>query len=221
MKSTIYHPKRDDDGNLVHLHHPSTPTPVACWDMANAIATVVPAGALPPGMNGVRFTEWDDVPSITYDWNTVPGQAIIDEPPFCPPQGKREAAGVVIVEPDGRVWLVAPSNGYAGYTATFPKGTVDPGVNRQATAIREAYEESGLQVEITGYFADSVRSQSYTRYYLARRIGGNPASMGWETQAVHLVPRHHLAEFLTNKNDKPLLDAFLAYLPAGNAKEAG
>lgn len=214
MTSIIYHPKRDDDGKLVRLHHPSKPTPVSHWLAADAVASVVPAGGLPPGINGIPFMEWADVPSNKHDWNVVPGQAIIDEPAFCPPKGKREAAGVVIVEPDGRVWLVAPSNGYAGYTATFPKGTVAPGVNRQATAIREAYEESGLQVEITGYFADSVRSQSYTRYYLARRLGGNPASMGWETQAVHLVPRKHLTEFLTNKNDQPLLEALLAYLPS-------
>jgi hypothetical protein len=29
--------------------------------------------------------------------------------------------------------------------------------------------------------------------------------MGWESQAVHLVPRSKLAEFLTNHYDKPFL----------------
>ena len=48
---------------------------------------------------------------------------------------------------------------------------------------------------------------SYTRYYRARRIGGSPASMGWESQAVHLVPKAQLAHYLTNKNDLPLLKA--------------
>jgi len=57
----------------------------------------------------------------------------------------------VIVEPDGRVWVVRPSNGYAGYTATFPKGRVEKGLPRQANAIREAYEKAGLKVEITGF----------------------------------------------------------------------
>ncbi|WP_374121813.1 MULTISPECIES: NUDIX domain-containing protein [Burkholderiaceae] len=44
-----------------------------------------------------------------------------------------------------------PSNGYAGYTATFPKGRVEKGLPRQANAIREAYEKAGLKVEITGF----------------------------------------------------------------------
>jgi hypothetical protein len=35
--------------------------------------------------------------------------------------------------------------------------------------------------------------------------------MGWESQAVHRVPRTRLAEFLTNPHDQPLL---LALAPA-------
>ncbi|WP_081052923.1 NUDIX hydrolase [Burkholderia vietnamiensis] len=88
------------------------------------------------------------------------------------------AVCIVTIEPDGRVWVVAPSNGYAGYAATFPKGRVEKGLPRRVIAIREAYEESGLKVEITGFLADSSRSLTYTRYYLARRIDGTPADMG-------------------------------------------
>ena len=119
------------------------------------------------------------------------------------------AAGVVIEETDGRVWLVAPSNAFGGYQATFPKGRIDGHASRQASAIREAYEEAGLQVRITGFFADSNRSQSYTRYYRAQRTGGNPVLMGWESQAVHLVPKAALKDFLTHPNDLPLLALLL------------
>ena len=103
------------------------------------------------------------------------------------------AAGAVIEEADGRLWLVAPTNGYAGYKTTFPKGRPESGASLQVTAIREAYEEAGLKVEITGFLADLPRSQTQTRYYTARRVGGTPAAMGWESQAVHLVPRSKLA----------------------------
>jgi ADP-ribose pyrophosphatase YjhB (NUDIX family) len=111
----------------------------------------------------------------------------------------------VIEEEDGRIWLVAPSNRFGGYDATFPKGRVDAGSSLQASAIREAFEESGLQVAITGFLADSLRSQTYTRYYRARRVGGTPAAMGWETQAVHLVPRAQLARVATHANDQHLI----------------
>jgi 8-oxo-dGTP pyrophosphatase MutT (NUDIX family) len=84
---------------------------------------------------------------------------------------------------------------------------VEAGTSLQACAIREAYEEAGLKVQIIGYLADSLRTQSYTRYYLARRVGGSPACMGWESQAVHLVPPGMLNSLLTHPNDLPLLCA--------------
>ncbi|MGF6808438.1 8-oxo-dGTP pyrophosphatase MutT (NUDIX family) [Paraburkholderia sp. Clong3] len=112
----------------------------------------------------------------------------------------------MIREPDGRVWIVAPTNGFGGYQATFPKGTVS-GKSMQATAMAEAFEESGLKVRLTSHLVDVKRSQSYTRYYLAERLDGNPADMGWESQAVLLVPTGQLATVLNHRNDKPIIEA--------------
>ncbi|MGF6937113.1 ADP-ribose pyrophosphatase YjhB (NUDIX family) [Paraburkholderia sp. UCT70] len=162
---------------------------------------------MPAQLSGIPFEPWSDAPQSHEAWNTVVGQADIVEPPFNCPKGKDEAAGVVVCEADGRIWLVSPSNGYAGYQNTFPKGRVEKNSPRQAAAIREAFEECGLQVEITAFLADSVRSLTYTRYYLARRIGGTPAAMGWESQAVHLVPFKKLGGFLHHVNDQPLINA--------------
>jgi 8-oxo-dGTP pyrophosphatase MutT (NUDIX family) len=111
----------------------------------------------------------------------------------------------VILEEDGRVWVVHPSNGFGGYPATFPKGTLDPGMPLRATAIREAWEECGLRVALSGFLMDLTRSRSRTRYYLGRRIGGCPSDMGWESQAVSLVPRAQLGKVLVNPNDAPLV----------------
>ena len=117
---------------------------------------------------------------------------------------------MVAVEPDGRVWVVAPTNAFGGYPATFPKGSVEPGMSLQATALREAWEEAGLAVQLTSFLVDIKRSTSFTRYYLAKRIGGNPADMGWESQAVMLAPVAELSNLLTNKNDQPILEALTA-----------
>lgn len=205
-----YHPKLDEYGKKVVLSKPSLATSIAAWRNPLQIATAIPGSELPQEINGIPFAEWLDAPRSPDEWENLVGQSAIVEPPFTAPKHKKPAAGVVIEESDGRVWLVAPSNGHAGYTATFPKGTVEHAASRQATAIKEAQEEAGLRVEITAFLADSDRSLSYTRYFLARRIGGNPASMGWESQAVHLVPRDRLAQYLTHKNDQPLLEALLA-----------
>jgi 8-oxo-dGTP pyrophosphatase MutT (NUDIX family) len=206
---TVFHPQPDEHGNPVAIVHPSLPTALCTWNVAGDIATLVPLGELPPVLHDIPFDAWSDAPNDDAGWNAVAGQTDIDEPAFTPPANKAAAAGVVIEEADGRIWIVAPSNWFGGYQATFPKGRVDPGVNLQATAIREAFEESGLKVAITDFLVDSERTQTYTRYYLARRVGGHPAMMGWETQAVHLVPLAQLAQLAIHPNDTPVIAALV------------
>jgi 8-oxo-dGTP pyrophosphatase MutT (NUDIX family) len=202
---TVIHPKKNDKGAPVVLDSPTPATPVEHWRDPVQVATVIPQGALPAVLNGIAFGVWTDAPRDDAGWAALAGREGFEEPDFVPAPGKRVAAGVVILEEDGRVWVVHPSNAFGGYSATFPKGTLDPGMSLRATAIREAHEESGLQVALTGFLADLTRSRSRTRYYLGRRLGGCPSDMGWESQAVSLVPRALLANVLVNPNDAPLV----------------
>jgi hypothetical protein len=55
-------------------------------------------------------------------------------------------------------------------------------------------------------------TQTYTRYYIARRTGGSPACMGWESQAVHLVPMAQLRQVATHPNDAPVIAALERWL---------
>jgi 8-oxo-dGTP pyrophosphatase MutT (NUDIX family) len=201
------HPFPNDDGAPVTIHRPSTPTPLTAWDAPDAIATVVPGGPLPPSLNGVAFVPCN-VPSAEDTGDAA-------DPPFVLPRGMAAAAGAVIVEPEGRVWLVAPTNAFGGYAATFPKGRVDPGMGLRHTARREAWEEAGLAIEVGAYLLDAARTQTYTRYFLARRIGGSPAAMGWETQAVHLAPAALLERVAVHPNDRAVIEALLRRSRAG------
>lgn len=195
--SAMFHPCSDEHGLPVRIANPSLPGDPAAWTDPKRMATVVPGGAMPAALNGIAF-----------DPALLPlVDAPIAEPPYVLPAGMRAAAGAVVVEDDGRVWLVAPTNGFGGYAATFPKGRVDGGMDLQATAVREAFEESGLAVELLAFLADVPRTQTYTRYYVARRVGGNPALMGWETQAVHLVPAALLPEVAVHANDVAVIAA--------------
>ncbi|MGR9088322.1 MAG: NUDIX hydrolase, partial [Gammaproteobacteria bacterium] len=171
------------------------------------IAVVVPDGKTPSTLNGIPLTAWDSAPESFAEWVQVAGQTDADEPPIQPKPGKKLSAGVVTVEPDGRFWVVAPTNAFGGYQATFPKGTIESGLSPQAAAIKEAFEESGLQVEIAGWIGDFERTTSVTRYYFARRLSGNPAAMGWESQAVMLVPKDKLLGTLNHPKDHELLKA--------------
>jgi 8-oxo-dGTP pyrophosphatase MutT (NUDIX family) len=160
---------------------------------------------MPESLNRIALLPATDMPEPS---------EFIDEPAFAAPPGLLHAAGAVVVEDDGRVWLVSPTNDFGGPEPTFPKGRVDPEASLQATAVREVYEESGLVVRLVAWLADVRRTQTYTRYYLARRIGGCPSGMGWETQAVHLVPLAQLDKVATKKNDEAIIDALRKALAA-------
>ncbi len=201
------HPRKDDHGKPVELKKPSKPTALETWHQLEAIAVVIPDGDMPSEVHGLSTRSWSDAPTTSAGWEALAADHPVQEPAFKPPAGYKPAAGVVVREKHGRVWVVAPSNAFAGYKATFPKGTVEPGASLQATALVEAFQESGLKVRLLQHLVDVKRGQSYTRYYLAERQGGNPADMGWESQAVMLVPQAQLPKVLTHPNDAPILDA--------------
>ena len=196
------HPRLDEKGNLIYINSPSQPTDLSAWGEPNVMAVCVPDGILPSTLNGIEFKPWVDFPKTTEGWDFVDGQMPNLEEPDMITNGKAPAAGVVIEEPDGRVWLVSPTNGFAGYKTTFPKGHADDGISLQATAIKEAFEESGLKVAITGFIGDVERGQTMTRYYRAVRVGGTPTNMGWETQAVKLVPKSELHDSVNRDYDR-------------------
>lgn len=200
----MIHPRKDENGKPVKLHNPNTPTPLEAFEDPTQIAVVIPDGKTPAELNGIAFDSWN-APTSPDEWAKVSGQVAINEPPMVKIPGKKLSAGVVVLESDGRVWVAAPSNAFSGYKATFAKGRLDAGMSPQATAIKEAFEELGLQVEITGLVGDFERSTTVTRYYTARRIGGDPADMQWETQAVMLVPKSRLLEVLNHPNDHAIL----------------
>jgi len=200
----LLHPRPDDDGQPVLLLQPSQPSSLAAWADPSALACVIPNGPMPAELNGIALAPWADVPKTVAEWEALAAREAIDEPAFVAPAEYKKAGGVVVREADGRVWLVAPSNGYGGYEATFPKGGLE-GKSAQATALVETFEESGLRVRLVQHLIDVKRSTSYTRYYLAERVGGSPAEMGWESQAVMLVPTAQLQNVLNSPHDAAIV----------------
>lgn len=198
----IYHPQRNERGERHRIDAPSCEIDLADLADPDASVTFIPGSVCADTLHGVALAPATAAP-------TPDAASAIAEPPFVLPPGMRAAAGAVVVEPDGRLWLVAPSNAFGGYTATFPKGRAEPGLSLQATAIRETWEESGLHVVLTAWLGDFRRTQTYTRFYVARRIGGHPGAMGWESQAVHLAPPAQARALLNRSTDHAVLDAFL------------
>lgn len=202
------HPKHGESGNIVTIKHPTKPSAADTWHSNSRTAIFVPGGKAPKTLNAVPVHAWRDHPRQSDDWNACDllMLSLNELPP--PKHSLPLASGVVAVEPDGRIWMVSPTNKFGGYETTFPKGKLDhAGLSLQANAIKEGYEESGLKVRITGYLGDFKRSTSITRLYLAERVGGDPTGMGWESQAVRLVPPAEWGKHLENPADQPVLAA--------------
>jgi ADP-ribose pyrophosphatase YjhB (NUDIX family) len=204
----IAHPQLGETGKVVTINHPTKPGSVVAWSDARKMAIFVPGGKAPNAINGVEIKAWIDHPKSTQDWNASELlMPMLDEPPM-PKSSLPIASGVVTVEPDGRIWMVSPTNKFGGYETTFPKGKRDDkNLSLQANAIKEGFEESGLKVRITGYLGDFKRTTSITRLYLAERVSGKPTNMGWESQAVKLVPPSEWGNLLKNPSDLPVLAA--------------
>lgn len=196
---------------------PSQPTALSAWEDSAQLATVIPDGQMPAGIHGVPFQSWQDAPGGSDGWTKLAAGSQFFEPTFVPRAGMRSASGAVIVEPDRRVWVVSPTNQFWGYVNTFPKGTCASSERAElrAKALKEVFEECGLRVELTGFLSYSIRTRSVTRYYLARRLDGNPADMGWESQAVHLVPLAELASFVNKDVDRVLVHKLQEVFSAG------
>jgi 8-oxo-dGTP pyrophosphatase MutT (NUDIX family) len=140
------------------------------------------------------------------DWPPL-ARAADDPPTPVLTEKQKLSAGAVIVEPDGRIWLCEPSNHFGGYVRTFPKGRVDPGQSMRAAAVREVFEETGLLVHLGAFLVDATRTSGVTRYFLAERVAGTPADMGWESQALWLVPLPQLTALAPAPQDAPVIAA--------------
>lgn len=92
-----------------------------------AVAVFVPDGPVPSNLADIAM-QAADLPVNPAGWDALAGYPIVaDPPPPTVPNGMKLSAGAVIIEPDGRVWLVEPTNHYGGYHRTFPKGTIEGG----------------------------------------------------------------------------------------------
>jgi 8-oxo-dGTP pyrophosphatase MutT (NUDIX family) len=121
-----------------------------------------------PGvLNGIPFA-----PAPPKFWEKT-RDVDVGEPPPARPVNR---AGVLIREPDGRIWIVQPTNGFGNRKHTLPGGGVEPGLTDQQNALKEVWEETGLQVKITGYAGDFEDSNNGNngRLYIGERVGGAP-----------------------------------------------
>lgn len=107
------------------------------------------------------------------------------------------SAGGVILDGEGRVVLTARRTFGGDLQWGLPKGQVEPGEAVIAAALREANEETGLEVELVSplrtidyWYIDKARSSrvhKFVHYFLMRATGGDPTAHDHETEEVAIV----------------------------------
>ena len=192
------------------LSRPSVPTSPATWNDPTQLARVIPKGWMPAQANQVPIVSWTAAPADQPGWTALAQADPVPEPAWPRAPGEAASVGTAILEADGRIWLVAPSNAMGGSATALPKAALVEGWSAQAAALQAGHLAAGLQLRLVRHLIDVSGGAGPTRFYLAERVGGNPADMGWTSQAVLLAPLIALSELLEDPRDLAVVEALLA-----------
>jgi 8-oxo-dGTP pyrophosphatase MutT (NUDIX family) len=125
---------------------------------------------------------------------------------------------VILAEPrlDAPVALVARRSARGSLQWTLPKGTVEPGERLIETALREAREESGLEVALLGkldtieyWFVrapEQIRYHKFVHYFLMRAVGGDLSQHDDEMEQAGWFTIAEARTVLAFANERRLLD---------------
>lgn len=133
------------------------------------------------------------------------------------------SAGGVIVDRDGRVVLTARRTFKGDIWWGLPKGIIEKGERPEQAALREAQEETGLEVEmvrpittIDYWFVEPreggdppIRVHKFVDYFLMRPIGGDPESHDAETVEVALLEPAEALERVSYESEADVIRAAL------------
>jgi 8-oxo-dGTP pyrophosphatase MutT (NUDIX family) len=101
---------------------------------------------------------------------------------------------------------------HAGIWA-LPKGTPQSGETIEQVAVREAQEETGLQVRLIAYIGsisysfvrDQIRYHKQVRHFLLEAVGGDTRLHDHEYDMVEWFPLHEACRLLTYQNEVNIL----------------
>ncbi|MDP2585642.1 MAG: NUDIX domain-containing protein, partial [Candidatus Levybacteria bacterium] len=104
--------------------------------------------------------------------------------------------------------LVSQHSQHHGWV--FPKGLIDEGETKEATAIREVKEEAGVDGKITRalnpvtywYVMEGEKVRKTVYYFMMECVGEDISKHDHEMEAVEWLPINKVEDRLTYKSDK-------------------
>ena len=131
-----------------------------------------------------------------------------------------KSCGALVVrrdETDGRQYLLMIRH-KAGGTRSFPKGHMEAGETEYMTAVREVFEETGVQIRIDSKFRETVHYSPMPGvskevvYFLTHTAQTAVKPREGEIAQVEWVPLESVEASLTHENDKLVFRAALKKL---------
>lgn len=153
------------------------------------------------------YPEWlfEDIP----DPDLTKGAGVW-APEVLPVNNKGVSTGAIIFDPaTEKVFIYEPKDHFGLYQHTFPKGQLEPHLTHAENAIKEVWEETGMQAKLLDHLGSWEKSTSHSSYYVGYAEKGNPTKFGVETQAVKVVPLDELKGLLNKSVDKKIADKFI------------
>lgn len=172
----------------------------------------------PSAPTGIYSKTGDPAPKPTGHWEGIPDVALPDGPGATGTPAK--ASGIILLNPDGKVWIRKVSGAFGGYEYSFAKGQVEPGLTEQQNAHKELYEEMGLEGTVDDVLGTFKKTTGTAKYFIGTKTGGDPSKFEFETESVHLVTLNEAENLLNHHSDKEVLAALKAHMAAKKASMA-
>jgi len=121
------------------------------------------------------------------------------EPTTAPASDPRPPIAAAVIVKDGRVLMVRRRVTEGSLSWQFPAGAIEDGESAQEAAVREAREETGLDVKAEALLGERVHPATGRQMsYVACEVVGGQVKVGdpEEIDAVTWAPRDQLAELV-------------------------
>jgi len=142
-----------------------------------------------------------------------------DAPDAPPANSVVPSVNVVVVDDEGRILLIHRTD---NDNWALPGGAMDLGESLPGAAVRETFEETGVQVEVSGlvgiytdprhiilYTSDGEARQEFSVVFTARPVGGEPTPSA-ESREVRWVESQGIGGLTMDRSMRMRIDRYLA-----------
>lgn len=130
---------------------------------------------------------------------------------------EHSAGGIVLRPHETGGWEILLIATHEGGRWSLPKGHVEEGESKEEAAVREVYEETGVQADVIApvdtvdYWyrwkgpEGSILIHKWVTYFLMRYAGGNVRNHGWEVDDARWFPLEEALQIVTYKDERGLI----------------